>query len=381
MDRLLILADDVTGGMDTGVCFSKAGVRTKVFLPGSHLEDVEDDVAVAVFVLETRHIPPAEAYQQVYRFVKEARARHFTHYYKKTDSALRGNPGPELAGMRDALEEKTIAFFPSYPKMNRITKNGIHYIDGVPVSESVFSKDPFDPVTDSDVNRWLHHHYDSGTIDVYDGCAQEELTHQGKALLEDGVIAFAGCAGFAESLTQLLSFEREQEQREIPVRRCVVFCGSVNPVSLEQLTDAQEKGIARFHLMEEGTLSEKSGQLLKALSTADCAMVDSGAQVMAGADIRRRMEEMANTMAATAMGVVNHCTDGLLFFIGGDTLLAFLREARITQMTPHPSPFEGAVLAQVQVAQQPYWVLSKSGGFGTPNLIEQVLQWIREKTD
>ena len=33
--------------------------------------------------------------------------------------------------------------------MNRITRNGIHYIDGVPVHESVFGKDPFEPVADS----------------------------------------------------------------------------------------------------------------------------------------------------------------------------------------------------------------------------------------
>ena len=59
MIRLLVLADDFTGALDTGVQFSKAGVSTFVstntrFPSGEQME-------VLVLDLETRHLPPSEA--------------------------------------------------------------------------------------------------------------------------------------------------------------------------------------------------------------------------------------------------------------------------------------------------------------------------------
>lgn len=60
------------------------------------------------------------------------------YIYKKTDSALRGNIGAELGALVAASGQKILPFVPAFPQMNRITKGGIHYIDGVPVTESSF---------------------------------------------------------------------------------------------------------------------------------------------------------------------------------------------------------------------------------------------------
>ena len=75
--------------------------------------------------------------------------------YKKTDSVLRGNIGAELSAALQASEAEYLAFVPSYPAMNRITKNGIHYVDEIPLSESIFGRDPFNPVTESDVAKLI----------------------------------------------------------------------------------------------------------------------------------------------------------------------------------------------------------------------------------
>lgn len=37
-------------------------------------------------------------------------------------------------------------FLPGYPEIHRVTKNGTHYIDGELLENSVFGKDPFEPV-------------------------------------------------------------------------------------------------------------------------------------------------------------------------------------------------------------------------------------------
>ena len=55
--------------------------------------------------------------------------------------------------MLDASEESFLAFLPAFPEMHRIVKNGVSYIDGIPITESVFGQDPFEPVTCSRVKK------------------------------------------------------------------------------------------------------------------------------------------------------------------------------------------------------------------------------------
>ncbi|MCL2539494.1 MAG: four-carbon acid sugar kinase family protein, partial [Oscillospiraceae bacterium] len=146
--KLFIAADDFTGALDTGVQFAKEGVSTRVFCSG---EAVFKGVEVVVVNTESRHLPAKAAEEKVRALTEIAKRAGVKYFYKKTDSALRGNVGAELTGMLHASGESALAFIPAYPALNRITERGVHYIDGVPAAESVFAKDPFEPVTESEV--------------------------------------------------------------------------------------------------------------------------------------------------------------------------------------------------------------------------------------
>ena len=98
MRKLLVLADDFTGGLDTGVQFAAAGIPTVVTTnPAYCAADHEEDTVLVVDV-ETRHLLPEKARQIVEQTIRAAIAHGFTDIYKKTDSALRGNLGAELQG-------------------------------------------------------------------------------------------------------------------------------------------------------------------------------------------------------------------------------------------------------------------------------------------
>ena len=145
MVKLLILADDFTGALDTGVQFSGKGIRTQVVV-SSHWVEPDSDCDVMVIDMETRHVPKEKAYEIVYDVCQQAVKYGIRCFYKKTDSALRGNVGSELQAAVDAVSGKNIVFVPAFPAMRRITVDGVHYIDGIPVKESVFGQDPFEPV-------------------------------------------------------------------------------------------------------------------------------------------------------------------------------------------------------------------------------------------
>ena len=60
MFQLLVIADDFTGALDTGVQFAVNGIRTRVVVdPKTDLTGCEADVLVVD--TETRHLPPEEA--------------------------------------------------------------------------------------------------------------------------------------------------------------------------------------------------------------------------------------------------------------------------------------------------------------------------------
>ena len=96
--KLLVIADDFTGGLDTGVQFARQGITTRVMVNPDEAGDWwESDSQVLVAVTESRHLPPEAAYAVVFRIVAEAKRAGISYIYKKTDSALRGNIGAELS--------------------------------------------------------------------------------------------------------------------------------------------------------------------------------------------------------------------------------------------------------------------------------------------
>ena len=154
--KLLMIADDFTGALDAGVQFAKKGFSTKVLVYSKDMSFQAEDADVLVVDAETRHKKPLEAYLTIFRIVKPAAESGVKYLFKKTDSALRGNIGAELTAMLDATGKSLLSFVPAFPQINRVTVNGVHYIEGIPVDRSVFGSDPFEPVTEANVEKLIH---------------------------------------------------------------------------------------------------------------------------------------------------------------------------------------------------------------------------------
>ena len=147
-NRLLILADDLTGALDTGVQFAKNGIKTLVYVsPENIVERAGNDAAVVVINTNTRHVS-AEAAGMIVKKTA-ARFKNFSFFYKKTDSCLRGNIGAELEALMDTSGYGTLPFVPAYPKLKRITAEGRQYLNGVPLDKSSMANDPVNPVNES----------------------------------------------------------------------------------------------------------------------------------------------------------------------------------------------------------------------------------------
>jgi D-threonate/D-erythronate kinase len=119
---LAMLADDVTGGCDAGVQFSRRGAPTRVYLdlPGERVAFP----GVSVLVNHSRGETPAEAGRKVRQACEWIAASGAKLCYKKIDSTLKGNVGAELEAIREKFSDRLILVSPPFPKMGRTLLDG-----------------------------------------------------------------------------------------------------------------------------------------------------------------------------------------------------------------------------------------------------------------
>ena len=126
MVKLLIIADDFTGALDTGIQFKKQGICTQVFTKKQISDDeIKPDTQVLVIDSETRPLSKDEAYSEVKSIAEWALSAGIEIIFKKTDSALRGNIGAELSALADAAKNGTVFFLPGYCKARSVYQHAL----------------------------------------------------------------------------------------------------------------------------------------------------------------------------------------------------------------------------------------------------------------
>ncbi len=410
MVKLLVIADDFTGALDTGVQFAASGAETRVVTNIEYdFSRTGREVQVLVLVAETRHVKWEEAYRMVYGIAKRACESGIPYLYKKTDSALRGNIGSELKAVLDAAGKHTLHFLPAFPRMNRVTRNGIHYIDGSPVHESVFGKDPFEPVTCSYIPDMMRGEVPVTVVEsmdgwerqngvmVYDASTDEELMSIGSFLKEKGELGLtAGCAGFAAVLPQLLGLSGKRRERISLDKKFLVACGSVNPITVRQLDYAERAGMKRIRLTSEQKLekdyleSEEGNRALeewtKTALEEECCIFDTndlpgcraaceyaGSHGLSLDELRVRI---ADTLGRVVEHLVRAGVKSTMLLTGGDMLMGFMRHIGCDEIVPACEMAPGTVLSQVDIDGRTYSIISKSGGFGEEKLIAELAEKI-----
>jgi uncharacterized protein YgbK (DUF1537 family) len=403
MIKLLVIADDFTGALDTGVQFTARGAAARVETdPLYDFSKTDHDTQVLVLDAETRHLPPEQAYKIVFRAVRAAQEAHIPYIYKKTDSVLRGNIGSELAAVLDATRAASLPFIPAFPQMKRITAAGIHYVEGVPVAESAFGQDPFDPVRFSSVPEILRQETDKPVtvlsqpvrptadgICVYDADNDVRLWQIGETLGLENLSISAGCAGFASVLAELLELKGETPAFPTLAPALFVICGSINPVTRTQIKTAVAQGFAHIRLslpqkMNTMWLNSESCRAsvrgwLELARENPCCILDSNdpdgsEETQEFAKIGRLPPEEVRTRISTALGrlsgdLLSGGLNATLMCTGGDTLLALMRTVGVSGLTPIGEVAPGAVLSRFTALGKTWNIISKSGGFGEPDLL------------
>ncbi len=407
MIQALIIADDLTGALDTAVHFAAAGFDTQVRVTADAAPEMPEDSPPAEVLsvnTGTRHVSPEEAYDVVRRLAGEACAAGIPCIYKKTDSALRGNTGAELCAVKNALGISRLPFIPAYPALGRTVEEGILYIDGVPAARTALGKDPFNPLPGSEVFKILAQTDVSGEadgIEIFDARTEQDLQRIGQAL-GNRVLHCGGSGGFAQVLAKTLLSSpaaeqggrdaaecerhlRSRKDRLQPCQRLLLVCGSIHEKALEQVRYAARRGYTVL-TSGAGSLKEVQEAVSEALrtrgfcvlSTCDCEKAPpAGDQDGAAQDEARDQGSVMRETAAIVREIFAAGGADSLCVFGGDTLLDMMDALGIRALNVRCELLPGVVLAEGGYRGKPVPVISKAGSFGPADVIEMLLQKIR----
>lgn len=407
MMQLLVVADDYTGALDTGTQFAKRGVSARLFLYDSRL--TADDLRgcgaqVAVVDTESRHLPPGEAARRVHGAALLAREAGCQYFFKKTDSALRGNLGSELEALRSVCGASQLYFVPAYPALGRTTVRGVHRVNGVPIARTEFADDPFNPIRHSNVAALLKEQgcravrtAEAGQvlgslgepeIVVVDGQTDADLVKTSRALAAAGrLTCTAGCAGFASALPEGIPFQTAPVRWRPRAGGILLVSGSIHPQSVRQCGYAvRQCGFLDCPLSLRQMLSD--GDACAGLADAISDTLRGGKKVLlrvpGGRELLRSAAELAEelhldksavpgriagTLGRVAADILRRSQVSVLIVFGGDTLMGIASALRCKSVIPLAEPLPGVALSQMQLPSGTIDLITKAGGFGSDGLL------------
>lgn len=432
--KLLIIADDFTGALDTGVQLSKKNISTCVYVNFEEINDISHTKTQVVVVNgNLRHLSPNEAYEKTQEILKKLYTKDL-YIYLKTDSVLRGNISSVFAAAIDFLN-MPLYFIPAFPELKRITKNATAYVNGSLLENSVFAADPRTPTTTSDIHKIINRDnnlkiYDinieethsilnsetnfepiSKTVYLFDCESNEQLFEIANLVsIKNGYHLTAGCAGFASTFTEHITFEQNKTIFSKSDEAALFISGSANAVTFRQLAYAKEKNYPVFCLFNEfkkilyndvsdsnlniedndlsfNTLVENACEYLKEnksviFATTTCK--DELLDLNYLRKIGKNDEQIHNCIAQYTSNLVKSILDNSnitnIVIFGGDMVAATLNRLGVSEVTAAGEITTGVPLCLINSNGRTINLVTKSGGFGQPDLIPVIEDYLTGNT-
>ncbi|MBC7234236.1 MAG: four-carbon acid sugar kinase family protein [Chloroflexi bacterium] len=399
--RLAIIADDLTGAMDTGLQCSKQGLETVVSLDWRQVPNTE----VAVVDTDSRAARASEAYRRLCHVAALVRGRRI---YKKVDSTMRGNVGYELRALCEVLAPRAIVVAPAFPQGGRTTWRGRQFVEGRPLEQTFFAHDPRWPMTESHLPTLLMQQagQEIGQIDlepveagpqvlmaalkacpehiiVVDALEQRHLRTLAQTLINLGPEWLpCGSAGLAEAWVEALGIARPPRPCPPPplAKPVLVVSGSRNDATLAQIRAARrilalpqvDLDAQNFYDTEREVTRLASACLNHLRQGRDVILTTSFSPLVAGAS-----SLVARILAEATAHILRGAGVAGLFITGGDIAVQICRvlEVRALRILDELQPgIPGGKL--VGGPFEGLRVVTKAGGFGNERALLEALLYL-----
>ena len=406
--KIGVVADDLTGALDTGVQFRGWGMSVAVQMVEASSATARNAEVVVVDV-ESREDNSEEAYRKVFRATEGLRSKGAEIIYKKVDSTLRGNIGVELDAVMDASDVEVAFVAPAYPAYGRTTIRGIHMVDGKPLDETEYRIEAHIPTLIGNqsrrkigligletvrmgpetIEKEVSKLKEEGVeVTVFDSAVERDLLDVCKAA--GGVEVFVGSAGLASELPQGLGL-----CNALPA---LAICGSTRTLTRRQVSVLVERlGCVSIELDAsclfdkedyldevERCAKEAREAMLAGTDVAICSALREAAEEKVlklgeslgygEAKIRALVEAALGTIASKALDEMP--ISGLIL-TGGATALSVCSALEVGGFEILKEVEPGIPLLSLGDG---LWAVTKAGGFGGEDVLINIVKYLRRMT-
>ena len=417
---IAIIADDLTGACDTGAQLASTGLRTIACI--THEFSADEIPQVLIANTQSRGMEPLAASKSVQQAAMRLKRMKPKWFFKKIDTALRGNIATEILSMMDTLGIGTALFVGAIPQAGRTTIGGCQFLHGIPITDSILGRDELNPnpvltsriadlflkEPDTEVEVVDLDQIRSGRLDIdpsqkskakkiviFDGETDEDIDRivKGSMKLDTSSFLYVGALGLAGGLGGYLApsifppWGREQTENlleEIRARRILIVSGSPHPATQEQISHLRERNLAKVVEIEPDDL----------LQNLDNSTAETGRQCQAGLNelgrvliyigwTKPRKELEGRTLVVALAQLVRDLlasneVDGLML-VGGETAFAICQAIGIKTIEICGTISAVAAYGKPQGAPKNINVMvTKGGSLGERDILEKVLNFISQ---
>lgn len=267
---IVVFADDLTGATEIGGIALRYGLKVEVNL-GTELQSDADLLVVAA---NTRSMILQEALDHTAALTRQIKKLQPKYIFKKIDSVLRGYVGQETAVHLAELGLDRALIVPCNISLKRTIVEGQYLVDGMPLHQTGFARDPEFPALTSDVKELLQSRSVSAVVRkpadlenaegliIGEATTEADLEHWANSV--DGNILTGGGAEFFNAFLKILGLKRANASnpRIASVGRPVlVVSGTAYQKSTSLIKELQTKGEPVSYMPAEVLRSDDEGAL------------------------------------------------------------------------------------------------------------------------
>lgn len=360
--RVGIIADDLTSATDGAAPFLVKGYAPLIVCGADGLEQR----AIVSIDTNSRASTISEAVQATATAV--AALADCAFLFKTVDSTLRGHVREEIAAAFRASGRSRLVVAPSFPDAGPLTIGGIQSVNGIPVSDSDYGRDPVHPARTSRIAELIDpslgqpvilaqdgpdetaRQAASAPIVILDADSQLALNRQVARVPDPEHVLWVGSPGVAIALASLAVAASSGRTETVGTgERVLIVVGSANPISHAQCDTLRAQGVP---------------------VVTDMADAPGDAPILClHAPLQRREDAGAvlADLAGQSAGALTRHDYNVVIATGGETMAAILDRIGIVSFTLIRELEPGFPVGRAERSDgTPLTIAMKAGGFGSP---------------
>ncbi len=388
MPKILVIADDFTGAAEIGGVAHLFGLSVKMQTSLSEVRVAEDDVLV--LDTNTRSMDPQTAYRTIMTLLDRLDLSEFDFVYKKVDSVLRGPIIPEIRAILSQLNLNHAVLISANPSKGRIIKNGMYYINGIPIHQTEFFYDPEYPRKSPYVQDLVRNTFDKmdsdvpykedNNIEIPDVYSEDNLIEIVTSRFTEDILAAGGADFFTTILKDKLNLKPSIKTDYTPgkgKKHFVIGTRSLN--GIHTIDTLQKKGYPCFYLPEksltaEAFYEEYIDKIIETIEKGYPLIIARPETELSGSSVLQKITEL---LSGSATILINNCNRGDEIFIeGGETASTIFRKQksnfRIWEVL-------GAGVVKLEINNSEIFLIVKPGSYPWPEKFFNFIQKERYK--